>query len=231
MNDSIDRLVIEPFRNLLDRLLEFLPHLFFAILIFITGLVLAFIIKYIVRAALRGGGIDRRSEKWGLSAQLRKWGMTGAFSDVIGRIIFWLLVLFFITVSLNALEVGALNDLLSRFFLYLPNFFVALIIIFIGYMLSNSLARAALVWAVNSGLRAARLISKSVQFLVLLLAVTMALEQLGIGQTAILMLFTILFGGIVLGFSIAFGLGGRRAARKYIEERLGKETRDEIEHL
>ncbi len=231
MNDSIDRLVVEPFRNLLDRVLEFLPHLLFAAIIFIAGLVLAFIIKYIVRAALRGGGIDRRSEKWGVSAQLHKWRIQGEFSDLIGRIVFWLLVFFFITISLNALDVEELNNLLSRFFLYLPNFFVALIIIFAGYILSNFLARAALVWAVNSGLRAARLISKSVQFLVLLLAVTMALEQLGIGQTAILMLFTILFGGVVLGFSIAFGLGGRHAARRYIEERLGKETRDEIEHL
>lgn len=234
MDDSLDRLFIEPFNNLLERLVGFLPHLLIAAIIFIAGLVLAFIVKYIVRTILRGGGIDRRSEKWGLSAQFRKWGITGEFSDVIGRIVFWLLVLFFITLSLNALEVEALNDLLSRFFLYLPNFFVALIIMFLGYILSNFFGRAALVWAVNSGLRAARLISKSVQFLVLLLAVTMALEQLGIGQTAILMLFTILFGGVVLGFSIAFGLGGRHAARKYIEGRLGKgakEARDEIEHL
>lgn len=233
MNDSIDRLVIGPFRNLLDRLLEFLPHLFFAILIFITGLVLAFIVKYLVWAILRVGGIDRRSEKWGLSAQLHKWGITGEFSDLIGKVAFWLLVLFFITLSLNALEVEALNDLLSRFFLYLPNFFVALIIIFAGYMLSNFLARAALVWAVNAGLRMARMVGRFVQLLTMLLAVTMALEQMGIGRTAILIVFTIVFGGVVLAFAIAFGLGGRRAAREFIEKRLGKDTkeRDEIEHL
>ena len=231
MNDSIDRLVIGPFRNLLDRLLEFLPHLFFAILIFITGLVLAFIVKYLVWAILRVGGIDRRSEKWGLSAQLHKWGITGEFSDLIGKVAFWLLVLFFITLSLNALEVEALNDLLSRFFLYLPNFFVALIIIFVGYIFSNFLAKAALVWAVNAGLRMARMVGRFVQLLIMLLAVTMALEQMGIGRSAILIVFTIVFGGVVLAFAIAFGLGGRRAAREFIEKRLREEAKDEIEHL
>ena len=231
MNDNIDGLIVEPFRNLLDRLLEFIPHLFFAILIFITGLVLAFIIKYLVRAILRVGGIDRRSEKWGLPAQLHKWGITGDFSDVIGRIIFWLLVLFFFTLSLNALDVADLNVLLSRFFLYLPNFFVALVIIFAGYLLSNFLARAALVWAVNTGLSMARMVGRFVQLLTMLLAVTMALEQLGIGRTAILIVFTVLFGGVVLAFALAFGLGGRHAAREFIERRLGEKGKDEIEHL
>ena len=59
----------------------------------------------------------------------------------------------------------------------------------------------------------------------------MALEQLGIGRETIIIAFAIVFGGIVLALSIAFGLGGRDIAKEYLEKKLKGEEKDEIEHL
>ena len=83
----------------------------------------------------------------------------------------------------------------------------------------------------NSPAKALGSLYEAIQLLTMLLAVTMALEQLGIGRTAILIVFTVLFGGVVLAFALAFGLGGRHAAREFIEKRLGEKGKDEIEHL
>ncbi len=60
----------------------------------------------------------------------------------------------------------------------------------------------------------------------------MALEQLGIGKETVLIAFAIVFGGIVLAFAIAFGVGGRDAAKEYIDKRLkGEKDTDDIKHL
>jgi hypothetical protein len=55
---------------------------------------------------------------------------------------------------------------------------------------------------------------------------------LGIGRDTVIIAFAILFGGIVLAFAIAFGLGGRDAAKSYIERKLIKEEeKDDITHI
>jgi hypothetical protein len=128
--------------------------------------------------------------------------------------------------------VPAIERLLERLFLYLPNLFVAIIILLIGYLLSNFFGRAALIASVNAGLKASRLIGRFVKLTIFLLAATMALEQLGIGKETIIITFAIVFGGIVLALSIAFGLGGRHMAKEYLEKKVkGEEKKDEISHL
>jgi hypothetical protein len=75
-------------------------------------------------------------------------------------------------------------------------------------------------------------VGRLVKLTILLLAVTMALEQLGIGRGTIIISFAIIFGGIVLALAIAFGLGGRDIAKEYIEKKIkGDEKKDEISHL
>ena len=138
----------------------------------------------------------------------------------------------FIFLSLSALKIPSVEQLLEKFFLYLPNVFVAVLIIFFGYLLSNFLGRTALIASVNAGFKISGLLGKTVKLAVFLLAVTMALEQLGIGKETIVIAFAIIFGGIVLALSIAFGLGGRDIAKEYLEKKLrGEEKGDDISHL
>jgi len=128
--------------------------------------------------------------------------------------------------------VPAIGQILERFLLYLPNVFVAAVILFSGYFLSNFLGRATLIASVNAGFKASGLIGKFVRLTVFLLAITMALEQLGIARGTIIISFAIIFGGAVLALAIAFGLGGRDIAKEYLEKKIkGEEKKDEIEHL
>ena len=82
-----------------------------------------------------------------------------------------------------------------------------------------------------------RLFSSFVRFLILLFAVTMALERIGLGKGVVLVAFSISFGAIMMGLAIAFGLGGRNVARRILERRFPEATRrdedkdDESSHL
>jgi hypothetical protein len=137
----------------------------------------------------------------------------------------------FIIMGLDALRIPAVERLLSEFWLYLPNVITAGMIVIAGYLLGNFLGRASLIAAVNAGLPISGLVGKFVKFTVFIMAATMALELLGIGEYTVLIAFAIVFGGVVLALSIAFGFGGRDAAKDYIEKMREKKGEDDIQHI
>lgn len=232
MNDFLRRLIIEPFDKFFEKVLHFLPMLLSSVLIFITGLILGLILKTVFLRFFRTIKLDKYSERSGLVEMFKKGGISKPLSLIISRLIGWLTVISFLIISLNSLDIPAVELILERFILYLPNIFVAAVTLFLGYLLSNFLGRASLVAAVNAGINLSGLIGKLVKLTVFLLAVTMALEQLGIGRGTIVITFAIIFGGVVLALAIAFGLGGRDIAKEYIEKKIkGEEKKDDIEHL
>ena len=115
--------------------------------------------------------------------------------------------------------IPTVEKLLATFLLYLPNILVAVVMLMIGYLLGNFLGRAALIAGVNAGIRISGTIGKLVQLAVFILAATIALEQLGIGQDTVVIAFAITFGGIILALAIAFGLGGRDMASEYLDKK------------
>jgi small-conductance mechanosensitive channel len=126
----------------------------------------------------------------------------------------------------------AVDNLMTEFLLYLPNIAIACVVVFIGYLLGNFFGRAALIASVNAGIAFSGLVGKFVKFTVFIMAATMALELLGIGEDTVLIAFAVVFGGVVLSLAIAFGLGGRDAAKDYIDKMLKeKSEEDDISHI
>jgi hypothetical protein len=232
MSNFIDKVVIEPFDRLLERVLQFLPNMLIFTLIFVTGIILAVILKAVFGRIFRAIKLDRLSEKSGVGDMLTKGGLKEPISLILSKFIAWLTVIIFLFLSLGSLNVPAIDRILERFILYLPNIFVAAFILFLGYLLGNFLGRAALIAAVNAGMKVSGLVGKLVKRTVILLALTMALEQLGIGKETIVIAFAVILGGVVLALAIAFGLGGRDIAKEYLERKLrGEERKDDIHHL
>ncbi|MEW6570833.1 MAG: hypothetical protein AB1390_06635 [Nitrospirota bacterium] len=233
MNSLLERIVIEPFSRLSERILQFLPDILTSILVFVAGIVLGFILKKLFLRLLMTLKVDKFFERHGVVEMLKKGGIKEPISLIFARVAGWLTIIIFSIVALRSLNIPAVEMILERFFLYLPNVFVGAIILFIGYLLSNFFGRAALIASVNAGLRVSGLVGRLVKVTIFLLSVTMALEQLGIGRGTIIITFAIVFGGVVLALAIAFGLGGRDIAKEYLEKKIkGEEKKeDEISHL
>ena len=229
--DIVQRVIKEPAERLLEMVFEFLPNFLTAILILVAGIVLGALLKVVFLKFFRAIHLDRIFRRFGMEEVFRKGGIKNAPSALLSNTIGGLTIFTFIIISLSAIDIPAVERLLERFFLYLPNVFVAALILFFGYLLSNFIGRAALITSVNAGLNISGLVGKLVQFAVFSLAATMALEQLGIGKDTVIIAFAIIFGGVVLALTIAFGLGGRDIAREYLERKFKGEERDDIEHL
>jgi hypothetical protein len=126
-------------------------------------------------------------------------------------------------VGVSVLGISGLQDQISRFFLFLPQVFVALLILLVGMLAANFFSRAALLAAVNAGYPSPRMLSGAIRLVIVAMAVSMALEQVGLATHTVLMAFSIVFGALMLGLAIAFGLGGRDLAegvlKKYFVEK------------
>jgi hypothetical protein len=199
---------------------EFLPRFLVMLIIALIGLVVALLLKYILRAFLRFTKLDRVSEASGASHVLRMAHLP-SMTEVLSRSIFWVTWFGFILVGLSVLGIASLQEQISRLFRFLPEVFVAILIMFLGVAIANFLSRTALLAAVNAGHPSARILSWSIRFVIWILAITMTLEELGLARQTVISAFSIVFGATMLGLAIAFGLGGQDLARKSLDRYFG----------
>ncbi len=227
-----DRFIDEPIRGFLDKILEFLPNVFSALLILVFGVLAGWLTKLVLKKVFDLVRLDGFAEKTGMSKVLARGGLQEPLSLLLARIAGGFVILAFLVVSLGTLNMEVIQRLTERFFYFLPSVFVSLVIIAIGFILGNFFGRAALIAGVNAGIRMSGLIGKGVKYIIIVVSATMALEHLGIGRDTVLISYAIVLSGFALGFAIAFGLGGRDAAKDFIDRKLkGEEKRDDIEHL
>ena len=208
------------YSNLVHMIAEFLPRFLVMLIIIAIGLLVAFVFKYILRALLGLTKLDRVSEEAGASRVLRMAHLP-PMTELLSRSIFWVTWIGFILVGLSVLGVAGLQEQISRLFRFLPEVFVAILILFLGAVIANFLSRTALLAAVNAGHPSPKILSWSIRFVIWVLAISMTLEELGVARQTVISAFSIIFGASMLGLAIAFGLGGQDLARKCLERYLG----------
>ena len=225
MNDTIVQGLAQAYGNLVHMVADFLPRLVVMVTIILAGLIVAFVLKSILRSILLLTKIDRISEEAGASHVLRKAAMP-SMTEFLSRSIFWITLLGFVLLGISVLGITELQEQIARLFGLLPQIFVAIVILFAGMLTANFLSRAALLTAVNAGYRSPRVWSGIVRFMIWILAISMALEQIGLARQTIVAAFSIVFGAVMLAVAIAFGLGGRDLARQTLERYLGERRRE-----
>jgi preprotein translocase subunit Sss1 len=213
------------YSKLVHMIAEFLPRFLVMLIIVLIGLLVAFVLRYILRGLLGFTKLDRVSEQSGASRVLRMAHLP-SMSELLSRSIFWVTWLGFLLVGISVLGIPGFQEQISRLFRFLPEVFVAILIMFLGVAIANFLSRAALLAAVNAGHPSARILSWSIRFVIWILAITMTLEELGLARQTVISAFSIVFGATMLGLAIAFGLGGQDLARKALERYFAEAKKD-----
>jgi hypothetical protein len=230
-----DSTVLDPMRRFVDQALTFLLHNFLAMLVvLLVGVLAAYAARAILAVLLRLLGFDRFCGRHGIATTLQNAGIALGPTALAGRVVFWLVMMVFLVLSLAALNIAPMTDLVSRLFIFLPQLLAALVILVLGYVVSVFLQRAALLAAVNAALPRARVLAGAVQGLVLLFTAAMALEQVGIGRNIVLAAFSVAFGSVGLAVALAFGYAARDLARSVLERHISGADREglgEISHL
>lgn len=219
-------LFVEPFNRLREQFAAVMAPLFAMMVILIVGGALAFLVRQLVFRLLVALNFDRLVDSTGTANTILRTRVFRSPSDFGARLVqsmIWMLVV------LMALYAGGqmTQALVERFISYIPAIITATLVLILGSAISKFLARSTLLAAVNAQWSGARLIAGSVRVLIMFLAVVIALEELRIGRTALLIAFAILFGGIVLAGSVAFGLGARDFVHDWLRDKSTQPKTDE----
>jgi hypothetical protein len=222
MQDAWTRILVTSFREVAYRLVGVGPRLLAAITLLLAGWVVAAVAHRLTVRLLHAVDLDGRSARLGMAAAIGRAGWRRSPSEIVARLVFWVIFAIGLLMAIEALEVPAAVGLAPIVIRFLPNVLVAVLVMIVGWLLANFLAEALLIFIVNAQLTGGRVMAGALRWLVLLFAASVALTQLGIAREMVLLAFGILFGGAVLGLSLAFGLGGRRLAEQALESWLGK---------
>ena len=212
--DIVQALVIAPLQAAVRQLLAFVPSILGALVILLVGGLIAKGIEQVIVRALKMVTLDKIADQIQLSAILAKGGIRRKLSELIGAIIYWIVMLAFVMTALNALNLTVAAELFQQVVEFLPNVIASVFILIVGVFASAFVATTVRTAASNSGVAQAHLLGQATQTIVVIFAAVAALQQLRIQFVG--EVFLIILGGVSLGSAIAFGLGCKDLAGRWL---------------
>jgi hypothetical protein len=214
--------LLEPARIVLAQIGQFLVNILLVIVILIIGWIISKVIKSIVTKSLRAIKLDELSDRIELEALLEKGGISYSLSELIGLICYWLAILVTFMVAINAVGLTIAADLLNKVVLYIPNVVAAVFILILGMFAATILKNMVVTAANNAGLNQGKLLGKVAESIVIAFAIFVGLEQLRIGIQITQLTISIVLGSMGFGLALAFGLGCKDLAGKFMGEFIEK---------
>lgn len=208
-------ILVQPIQSLLTQLLGFLPNFLGALLILLVGWLIAKALEGVVVGLLKTVQLDRLAERIQLADVLTKGGIRQKLSELIGVIIYWLAMLMVVIVALNALQLTVAAELLERVVTFLPNVVASIFILIVGIFAASFVAATVRTAASNAGVAQSQVLSEIAQGVVIIFSGVAALQQLGIQFVG--EVFLIILAGFSLALGLAFGLGCKDRAGRWLE--------------
>lgn len=195
----------------------FLPRVLVATGIAVGGWLLARAIRFAVVKALRSINFHVLTERARIDSFLRMGGIEGDTTDLLGTLVYWLVIIAALILACNSLGLTYVTDLLSRIALFVPRVILSVVIVAFGAYFALFIDGSVTLYGRNVGYDEAPLLGRLARYAVLFFVALIALDQLGIAGDIIRQSFLIILGGVVLALALAFGLGGRRWAEDMID--------------
>lgn len=205
---------MEPFQRLKAGLMQIVnvlwPGLLLALVILMAGFIVARMVERLVDAMLDRLHFDREAAKWGVTEAVERTGTRAGPTRVVGKLLFWFVMLVVILLASSALGVENINDIFANLVGYIPTVFAAIIVIVLGLILGEFVR--ALILASAGGVEGVPTLAKVAKGVVIMISVFMALGQVGVAADIVTTAFTLILGAVALAVALAFGLGNTHLA-------------------
>lgn len=187
----------------------FIPRLFGALLVVAVGFVVAKLLDTLLSKVLAKVGVDRLVAGTGVTKLLGRAGIRLPISVLIGKIVYWFVLLIFLVSAAESLGLARVSATLDMLALYVPKVFGAGVILLVGVLLAqvvNGLVRGA---AEGVGLEYASGLARIAQGLVIIIIISVAIGQLEVKTELLNYVIAIALISVGLAVALALGLGSR----------------------
>ncbi len=199
----------------------YLPQLVGAIILLIIGLLIAKAIEKVAVQILKLARFDVLSEKAGIASMLAKGEIKQTLAELLGVVIYWLLVLVSVIIALNAVGLTAAG-FLDKVASYAGNVVLAIFVLVLGLFFAALISSIVRTAASNAGVATAKNLGQIAQIVIVVITVLTVLPMLGVRTTIIDLAISILLASAGLGLALAFGLGSKEVAGRIVSEFVDK---------
>lgn len=211
---QVGGLILNPLRTIWLNFLKMAPTLIIAVLIAIIGYFIGWLLGYTCKVLLKRCGFEKKLEE----SKFSKMFSHTTLPKMLEEIVKWYVFVIFLSISVSILNLGSLNILVTDFLKWLPNVIAAILIVIAGGVFGSYVE-----WKIrnHTKFKGVIVIGKTTNVLLVILAILVALKQIGIKTSFIENIFLILFGGLALGLALTLGIGFGLGFRGYAERFIG----------
>lgn len=195
--------ISEPATQMITEFMQAVPNIVGAALILIVAYVLGRFIIFMLTGLLKGMNVDQIPEKIGLDSVFNE---QRTLTSMIGSVIMFFIMLTATTAAISKLNIPLISDIFARLISFGGGILLGGIILVVGYVLANIAYKKLLATSDN--------MANIARFAILGLVLAMGLRAMGLADNIVNMAFAFTFGAIAIAAAVAFGLGGRDAAKK-----------------
>lgn len=200
------------------EIIRFLPKFVLAVVIFIAGWVIGSVLSEVIEKIVKTLKIDSILETAGARSLVNKAGFNLNSGAFLGGIVRWFVVIGFLVAALDVFQLQAINALLSSVVTqFIPNIAIASLILIVGAILADFVQKIMSGAAKAVDARSSGLVGGIARWAIWIFTIIAALMQLHIADQILSTLVTGLVAMLAIAGGLAFGLGGKDAAARYIE--------------
>jgi hypothetical protein len=211
-------ILLESSQQMLNEIARAIPQIIGALLVLVIGWIIAKLLKKLFVNFLKIIKFNYLTEKSGIEKFLKDGGVKINANDLLGSLVYWIIMLIVIMAALNTMQLTSAKDLFNEIILYIPNIIVAIIVLLLGIYIAKFVSQAIRVTLKNMNDTTVNVIEKIAYYAIVVLTIFIVLSQLNIAENILNIAFFSLFGALCLAFGLAFGLGGKDFAADLIKK-------------
>ena len=215
---TIENALLTAGQDVLLAIVNFIPVLFSAVLVFAFGTLVARWTKLGLVKLLNLSRLADLISTPAVKKFLKNASITKKIDDVLGEIVRYIILLIFFVTSVNLLGLSTVTQVLNGVLAYLPNIFAAILILVAGVLLAGFLEKVVKGSLGSIDLRSSRLMGKFTSYLIMVVTVLAAISQLGIAQPFVGTLFIGFVSMLSLALGLGFGLGSKDLIKQVLED-------------
>jgi len=211
---NINDTLLTTLNTSMQAIIAFAPKFLLGLIFLIIGIIIAAFLKQILTELFRFFKFETYLAKYGVPET-----RDGAqWSTIVTEIARWFVIVAFLIPTADVWGLGRFASVLDGLLSYLPNVFVAVLLLLVGFVISrlvHDLVQASVHGVSQESAKSVALIAR---YAVLVFVFLVVLNQLGIASDLIRILFSGIVAMLAIAGGLAFGLGGKDAAKDTIEK-------------
>lgn len=214
--NSVNEVLTVTLNNTIGSITAFIPRFITGLIVLLIGIIIASFLKQIILQLFKLIKLDSMLEKYGVPKN--KGNEVVSWTAVLAELLRWFVIVLFLVPTADVWGLGRFSEVLNGLLTYLPNVFIAVLLLLVGFVISRLVHDLLLASIRGVSSDFAKTVALVGRWAVLIFVFLVVLNQLGIASDLIRILFAGVVAMVAIAGGLAFGLGGKDAAKELLNK-------------